>query len=317
MTGRIVDLFAGLGGWTVGLGVHGLDDYEVGLEWDAAACATRAAAGHLTIRADVAAYPAERFRGSWGLIASPPCQDFSAAGKKAGRMGARGALVDVVPRWVDVIRPEWVALEQVPSVLPIWQEFAADFATLGYSTWTGILNSADFGVPQTRRRAILLASRSRQVQPPAPTHTKEPSQLSILDNRAPWVTMAHALGWSAGSLDRRQSSNGQPVRLVPTHEPAPTLTAIAGSKSQWVYRRPATTIVSSFCPDVVAAPGYRTKVSRQDAEGSVRITLEDALTLQGFDPTYPVQGSRSKRFEQVGNAIPPGLAAALVEAVTA
>lgn len=99
--------------------------------------------------------------------------------------------------------------------------------------------------------------------------------------------------------------------MVPTvpvgmDRPAPTFTAKAGQ--QWIFHRPATTIVASFRPDIVAAPGYRVSTPRQDAEGSVKITEREALILQSFDPDYPVQGNRSKRFEQIGNAIPVRLA---------
>ena len=80
----ILDLFAGPGGWSEGLRSLGLRD--IGLEWDRDACLTRRAAGHRTIRADVAAYPTEPFVGKVsGLIASPPCQAFSMAGKGDGR----------------------------------------------------------------------------------------------------------------------------------------------------------------------------------------------------------------------------------------
>ena len=77
----------------------------------------------------------------------------------------------------------------------------------------------------------------------------------------------------------------------------------------WTTERPATTIVGSFNPDVVSAPGYRTKVSRQNAEGSVRVTVAEAGILQSFPADYPWHGSRSKQYEQVGNAVPPRLAA--------
>jgi DNA (cytosine-5)-methyltransferase 1 len=48
----------------------------------------------------------------------------------------------------------------------------------------------------------------------------------------------------------------------------------------------------------------------------IRLTVRDALILQGFPPDYPVQGSRSKQFEQVGNAVPPPLAAHIIAALT-
>ena len=68
----ILDLFAGPGGWSEGLRALGLRD--IGIEWDEAACATRKAAGHLTIRADVANYPTEPFIGKvTGLIAFRDC----------------------------------------------------------------------------------------------------------------------------------------------------------------------------------------------------------------------------------------------------
>ncbi|MCY0963541.1 DNA cytosine methyltransferase, partial [Streptomyces sp. H27-H5] len=74
--GQILDLFAGPGGWSEGLRALGLRD--IGIEIDASSCATRAAAGHTTIRADVAAYPTAPLHGKvTGLIASPPCQTFS------------------------------------------------------------------------------------------------------------------------------------------------------------------------------------------------------------------------------------------------
>ena len=82
-TGLVLDLFAGPGGWSEGLRAIGMAG--VGMQWDRDACRTRAAAGHLTVRTDVARYPVEPFVGKVrGLIASPPCQAFSMAGKRLG-----------------------------------------------------------------------------------------------------------------------------------------------------------------------------------------------------------------------------------------
>ncbi|MGY5127386.1 DNA cytosine methyltransferase [Streptomyces nigrescens] len=81
----IIDGFAGPGGWSEGIRRH-LGLHDVGLEWDEAACRTRAAAGHTTIRVDVSAFVLAPLIGQvWGLIMSPPCTKLSMAGKGIGR----------------------------------------------------------------------------------------------------------------------------------------------------------------------------------------------------------------------------------------
>jgi DNA (cytosine-5)-methyltransferase 1 len=196
VTGLVLDLFAGPGGWSEGLRELGRQD--IGFETDKAACATRHAAGHLTIRADVSTYPLEHLTGRVeGIIASPPCPDFSSAGRRKGVAGDSGWLIYEVPRWVEAIRPQWVACEQVPEVLPYWRLFADQFWAIGYSCWAGILCAADYGVPQERYRAVLMAHRDKTVHPPAPTHAEHPEDGLLGPALLPWVSMAEGLGWGA------------------------------------------------------------------------------------------------------------------------
>lgn len=385
----IVDLFAGPGGWDEGAKQLGLR--PIGLEWDHAACQTAVAAGHPRIRCDVAQYPTAPFVGKvTGLIASPPCQAWSMAGKRAGemdranchkladRMAAgddsldwtaweddRSPLVCQPVRWVRDLLPEWVALEEVPAVLGLWEHYARLFRGWGYSVWVGVLNAADYGVPQTRQRCILMASRVATVQPPEPTHSREGDEGDLFGGkRERWVSMAAALGWgfpepsctvSGGGTDtggaepfgnanyRRRlaafvsagvTGEGRPkdpetqpadtltskgtaywlrmgnqeksaVRHV--EEPAPTvLFGARSNKVEWFHERPATTVVGSFKPDT----------SRQNAEGGVRVTVAEGGVLQSFPADYPWQGSRTKQYQQVGNAVPPRLAAHVLSALT-
>ncbi len=336
----IVDTFAGPGGWDEGLALLGRSDV-VGLEWDAAACKTAKAAGHARIRCDVATYPTDPFIGIEGLIASPPCQAWSMAGKRKGELDRanchtladrmaggddsidwtaweddKSPLVCQPVRWVRDLRPEWVALEEVPAVASLWEHFARIFRGWGYSVWTGDLCAADYGVPQTRTRRILMASRTMTVQPPEPTHDEHPQGGADLfgGQLDGWVSMATSLGIPE-PVELRMTTMANSARRT-GGQPAPTIAFGHDSASaQWIFERPATTVVGSFCPDVISAPGYRTQVSRQNAEGGVRVTVAEGGVLQSFPADYPWQGSRTKQYQQVGNAIPPVLAMHILAAL--
>lgn len=224
---RDVELFAGPGGFSTGHKLANLDDVELdGYEWDPDACATAVAAGHKRELADVAVVPLPPRGSIRGLIGAPPCQGFSPAGLKLGRgdsplimraiddMAAgmdpeyvmdalhracadhRSSLVLQPLRWALAVNPEWICLEQVPPVLPIWQAMAEVLVRHGYSFWVGILSAERYGVPQTRRRAFLAANRvSGEVRMPMPTHSRYHSRdPQRLDPGMPkWVSMAEAL----------------------------------------------------------------------------------------------------------------------------
>ncbi len=401
----ILDLFAGPGGWSHALTVLGARD--IGLEWDEWACKTRAMAGQLTIRTDVARDPTWIFSGRiLGLIASPPCQAWSMAGKRlglvdqplvhqavadlaAGRdtreqlLGAcadeRSLLAAEPMRYLHALNtvgePEWVAMEEVPDVLPLWKQYAAILRAWGFSVWVGILNAADYGVPQTRRRAISLASRVRTAEPPPPTHAQlaEPEGL-FGPGRARWVSMAEALGWGAtdrpvptvcagggpgggpepfpsGSrktltdarargtwaprpdseivLASRREGSGWTARHGardnrPADAPAPTFTAEAHRWS-WSLRsnnQTNATIRRSDEPAGTLFFGHRANECTWVAEPTVeaagsapepiKITAREAGVLQSFPAGYPWQGNKGQMFSQIGNAVPPRLAAHLL-----
>lgn len=207
MIATAVDLFSGgAGGWCLGL--RKLGGEAIGLEMDGPSCATRAVVGLHTIRCDVSTYPAERFAGVAGVIGSPPCQTFSSAGKRAGLADPRGQLVHEPMRYVRAIHPRWVALEQVKEVLPYWRWIAGELREMGYSVWTGILNAADYGVPQVRKRAILLASLDRLASPPAPTHSFHGPGDLFGHGLPRWISMASALGWGFGGVLHTQTKTG-------------------------------------------------------------------------------------------------------------
>ncbi len=384
--GLLLDLFAGPGGWSYAASVLGVRD--LGLEWDPWACRTRAAAGLLTIRTDVSVYPTWPFVGrTWGVIASPPCQAWSMAGRRlglfdqplvhqavadlaAGRDTRASLLVECRDqrsllaaepmRYLHALRsadqPEWVVMEEVPDVLPLWRQYTSILRAWGFSVWSGILNAADFGVPQTRRRAILVASRVRSAAPPEPTHAQVAEPESLFGpGRERWISMAEALGWGAVSrpvptvcagggpgggpepfpagarkslesardrgawkpqrvsadsrpTDRAESrhwswslrSNNQTHATVRSAtEPAGTL--FFGNRANeclWVAERPDN-----------AAPTPQESLAVPDP---IRITAAEAGILQSFPADYPWAGAKGQQFSQIGNAVPPRLAAHLL-----
>ena len=99
------------------------------------------------------------------LHGGPPCQPFSVIGKRGGMRDERGPLLYELVRFARVFRPAAVLLEQVPGVWKaeggeVIHNFESGLAALGYTMFThGVVNAADFGVPQSRKRFIQIALR--------------------------------------------------------------------------------------------------------------------------------------------------------------
>jgi DNA (cytosine-5)-methyltransferase 1 len=322
----VLDLFAGPGGWDQGLRDSGFAGRIVGVEWNAAACATARAAGHERVWADVAETDPTQFGRVWGLLASPPCQGFSVAGSGAGRRDSellleaislcrtlgdvaqvrreiapalsdpRSVLVLEPLRYLVTANPAWSAWEQVETVQPLWDAYAAVLESLGYTVATGVVAAEQYGLPQTRRRAILLA-HSPDIKPaalPEPTHSKyhvrSPERLD--SGVSSWVSMAEALGWGPETaLVQRSNYNGGNVSLSGTRQRATRpLTA------------PSSTITSKL-------------FHWMRPDGSFyRATLPEAGLLQGFPSDYPWRGGITQMRQQIGDAVPPTLAAAVCRA---
>lgn len=334
MPDLVLDLFAGPGGWSEGLRALGLRD--VGVEFDTAACQTRRAAGHLTVQADVAALPVASMVGKvCGFIGSPPCQPFSKGGKRLGlqdqklvhqavhdlslgrdtRAGLlaeckdpRSLLAAEPIRYLHAIRPDWVALEEVPDVLPLWRHYAEILRGWGYSTWCGELHAADFGLGQARRRAILIASRVRAVSAPPASHTSNPQPELFGPSLMPWVTMAQALGW--GYTDRPAPTVTGGGTETGGAEPWSSTSRAAmrqamDNPGHWAWRKPA--------PTVGGTVGH---VAGKQSGGHLNLTIAEAARLQGFPDGYRFHGNKGQQALQVGNAVPPLLAAHIVSAAT-
>jgi DNA (cytosine-5)-methyltransferase 1 len=274
MTADVIDLFCGIG-WAEGMRQLGMT--ELGIDMEPSVIATRDLNGYRSLGADLSELDPRDFKGHRGLIASPPCPDWSQMGKRAGRTGESGHLVDLVPLWVRELQPEWVVCEQVPDALPVWREHAERYRQGGYSTWCGILDAADYGVPQNRRRAILMASRIGPATPPVPTHERYPEP-GLFGELESWVTASTVLGGVTVDTRCDQREDGTTQTFDATLRPATTLTT--KSIGQW----------------------------------QPRITIAQALELQSFRPDLRMVGGRMSQGRIIGNAVPPRLATHVVRA---
>lgn len=313
---EMVDLFAGPGGLDVA--AHWLGVSVVGIEWDDDACVTRDQATLHTKHGDVrlskpADYPKARF-----LSGGPPCQTYTVAGNGAGRRALEQVLsfVDAVADGKDitddlvrlddertglVLEPlrwaldagvpyEAIVLEQVPAVLPVWQAYARVLESLGYSVDCGILHTEEFGVPQTRRRAILIARRDGEAKLPQPTHRRyrKGAARGEGDPRLrPWKTMGEALGWSEQfTVVSNYGTGGDPK-----------------ARGERLSTEPAFTVTGKVS---------RNRLINRPKGRSDRFSDHEAGKLQTFPPDYPWSGRGIA--QQIGNAIPPRLAAHVLAA---
>lgn len=309
---HIVDLFAGPGGLDVG--ATWLEIPVTGIEWDPNACATRRLAGLATIEGDVRNYGPAHFPEANVLTGGPPCQTFTVAGSGSGRQALddlighaenmaenlgegiprggfsddRTGLVLEPLRWALLAlaaeRPyQAIVLEQVPAVLPIWKAFGDILSRQGYAVDVDVLRTEEFGVPQTRRRAILIARFGEStVSLPTPTH--QAYRRGAADQGAlelqPWVSMEQALNRGIGfTVVSNYGSGGDPR-----------------NRGQRRSDEPSSTIT-----------GKVTRNRLRLADGSEsRFSHQEAGKLQTFPHDYPWSGGDIG--QQIGNAIPPRLA---------
>lgn len=356
--------FAGPGGTSMGLRMLGLD--SVGVEYEASAVATARAAGFKRWFIDVTSEAVRTYAwpAMWGYCASPECTTFSLLGKGEGRAAlshladaaylvaagatpedtvdlSKSATLSLEPLLViRDHRPRWIALEQVPGVLPLWEVYAEILRGWGYSVDTGVLNAEQYGVPQTRKRAILVASLDRVAMLPKPTHSRYYSRTpaKLDDGVEKWVSMAEALGWGvaqqplhlpafaepqrAGVATLELAWSTTPARLDTEREAvaaivAPRVNNQSGTEFDlaWPLDRPAPVVAGRELITMPGANANRFNGSTKSRNDGVRVTVAEAGILQSMPADYPWQGTKTQQFQQVGNMVPALLQAAIVHAL--
>jgi DNA (cytosine-5)-methyltransferase 1 len=300
-----VDLFCGAGGMTQGFVQAGFEALA-SVEMTPIASATHQKnfprCQHFC--GDIASFDSQKCLEKMGapevhlVVGGPPCQGFSVAGKRDPN-DPRNHLFREFIRVVSEIKPWYIVMENVPGILTmkkgmIKQEISDGFASIGYPhVSVAILESASYGVPQIRPRAIFIANRFGMSNPyPKP-------QLSIAEYKPIESAISDLPEWEPipeinHEWTRHSSEYMERIAKVP---PGGSLyeTYLDAFKRQYPGK-PSMTVKENHGGTHIHP--YLNRV----------ISAREMARLQTFPDSFIFEGSMKKAMWQIGNAVPPRLA---------
>lgn len=291
---RVVSLFSGAGGLDLGFVMAG---HEVvwanDLYEDAVHTYEKNLGNHICLK-DIHDVDVKDIPESDIIIGGFPCQGFSVANTKRHVGDERNELYKQLVRVIRSKKPKFFLAENVKGLTnlghgEVFKMILSDFEEIGYNVKYKILNAADYGVPQTRMRVIIVGVRKDikwDYEFPTPTHSKTGK------NGLPvWVSVFQALSEipdpdEENSLLNHTYSkyklniNGYiGHRLLDPNKPAPTVTARGDNRG-----------------GVVILP---------HPNGQRRMSCRELAAVQSFPLDYEFCGNNSSIYRQIGNAVPP------------
>ncbi len=258
--------------------------------------------GNHIVLEDVRNIPADEIPDCDIVIGGFPCQGFSVANTKRHVADERNELYKQLIRVIEDKKPKFFLAENVKGLTnlgkgEVFKMILADFEQLGYKVQYKILNAADYGVPQTRLRVIIVGVRNDigwEYEFPKMTHSQDGK-----DGLPIWVSVSEALK----GLPDPDSENDVPNhtyskyklningyighRLLDPDKPAPTVTARGDNRG-----------------GVVIHP---------HPNGQRRMSCRELALVQSFPIDYEFSGNNSSIYRQIGNAVPPLLAYAIAK----
>lgn len=329
---KVADLFCGIGGFSKGFEkagfeiVFGLDNWKIALE--------TFKNNHKTaevIEADVKNIPDsfyEKYKGKIEvIIAGPPCQGFSMAGKRDVN-DKRNTLFEDALRAVRIVQPKIVLIENVVGLLSMVNpdgELVRDLiqsklAELGYETEYKILNASDYGVPQARKRVVFIGSKIGKIGFPEEEKEKvtvgdalgnipDCSENKYLSPKTKFQKLM-ADGETSVHNHKAMSHNDEVLRrigYVPeggNWQDIPSEYYNVGGEHSNNYRR-----LDSSKPSITLK--HATKSMIIHPKFNRVITAREVARLQSFPDSFIISGSAFEQHQQLANAVPPLLAYAI------
>lgn len=339
MTATVIDLFAGVGGLSLGFKMAGFN-IVLANEYDES-IAKAYKFNHPNTKmiiADIKHLPIEStftcYRGNVDVIVGgPPCQGFSQKGQRKTINDERNFLFRYFVEVVKYIQPRYFVMENVPNLLTAANGFFREeinelFKTLGYSLNMGVLNAADYGVPQNRRRAFIIGKKGT----PAPNFPKPYNhRVTIWDAISDLAYLSSGEG--SEEQDYRfeaQSEYQEKMRYgskrlynhVATRHSKLALERLSmippnSGKEVLPKEHLTKSIYSGTWTRMGKDEVSVTITTRFDTPSSGKfthpflnraITVREAARLQSFPDSFRFLGTKSSQMKQVGNAVPPLLA---------
>lgn len=331
---RVISFFTGAGGLDLGFDLAGYD-VVYATDIDGPSCKTLNAniggilsKNTIIEQADIRKIDPEKLPKNVDLvIGGPPCQSFSASGRRAGgaagTLDARGTLFEAYCRIIDHVKPKAFLFENVRGILGTnkgqdWIAIVDAFKKIGYGISYRILDALDYGAPQQRERMIMVGHKlNHDFLFPRPLFGPDSA------TGHPHITSGEALAGIEEDEDLTSLAlcNGKYAHLLPLVPPGENylfFTAKRGYPNPvFAYRSRFSDFLYKANPNspiktLIASPGKYTGPFHWENRS---FSVKEYMRLQGFPDGYRIVGERSDKIKQIGNSVSPKLSYVMALAI--